>query len=308
MGSWQDKDDPQDGKVAWYPSYPGEQPVGGVDKSKIESIEEDSAKQESTLSSNQETTLFGSGNPVASVSSKGEIIAEANAEFQSMFGEDAPKEVQQAYINQLQSLQRSRTTKKTTVGGVDYTTQGVSPQERKDILDNLVKAFGTGRINAANAGDATALAAMQKGKFGVTYTNLKKAYADNGIPFNNAVLAGQVVESAINQDKYNSNLNLINLQAKTYFPALADKIDKGYTVRQLLSPYLQTRANILEEDADAIDLKELQGVAKDPKNLMGLYEYEVSLRKDPKWRFTKNAQDSLSNVARSLAQTFGLIG
>ena len=149
---------------------------------------------------------------------------------------------------------------------------------------------------------------MQKGKFGVTYTNLKNAYANNGIPFNNATLAGQVAESAINQDKYNSNLNLINLQAKTYFPALADKIDKGYTVKQLLSPYLQTRANILEEDADAIDLKELQGVAKDPKNLMGLYEYEVSLRKDPKWRFTKNAQDSLSNVARSLAQTFGLIG
>ena len=41
---------------------------------------------------------------------------------------------------------------------------------------------------------------------------------------------------------------------------------------------------------------------------MGLYEYEVSLRKDPKWRFTKNAQDNLSNVARTLAQTFGLMG
>jgi UDP-galactopyranose mutase len=82
----------------------------------------------------------------------------------------------------------------------------------------------------------------------------------------------------------------------------------GYTVKQLLSPYLQTRANILEEDPDAIDIKELTKVASDPKGLMGLYDYEVSLRNDPKWRFTKNAQDSISNVASGIAEMFGLVG
>jgi hypothetical protein len=90
------------------------------------------------------------------------------------------------------------------------------------------------------------------------------------------------------------------------FPALADKIDKGYTVKQLLSPYLQTRANILEEDADTIDLKQLQSVAKDPKGLMGLYDYEVSLRKDPKWKTTKNALDTMSGLARDMTKMFGL--
>jgi len=76
----------------------------------------------------------------------------------------------------------------------------------------------------------------------------------------------------------------------------------------LLSPYLQSRANILEEDADTIDIKELKDVAKDPKGMMNLYDYEVSLRQNPKWRFTKNAQDTLANVANRLAQTFGLVG
>ncbi len=103
-------------------------------------------------------------------------------------------------------------------------------------------------------------------------------------------------------------MNLINLQAKTLFPALTEKIDAGYTVKQLLSPYLQSRANILEEDADTIDIKELKDVAKDPKGLMNLYDYEVSLRQNSKWRFTKNAQDTLANVATRLAQTFGLVG
>jgi hypothetical protein len=41
---------------------------------------------------------------------------------------------------------------------------------------------------------------------------------------------------------------------------------------------------------------------------MNLYDYEISLRKDPKWRFTKNAQDSLSDVANTIAKTFGLVG
>ena len=117
-----------------------------------------------------------------------------------------------------------------------------------------------------------------------------------------------VTEVTLKPEKLNANLNLINLQAKTYFPALADKIDRGYTVKQLLSPYIQTRANVLEEDPDMIDIKTLQGVAKDPKNLMNLYDYEVSLRQDPKWRFTKNAQDSMSNVANSIAKMFGLVG
>jgi hypothetical protein len=41
---------------------------------------------------------------------------------------------------------------------------------------------------------------------------------------------------------------------------------------------------------------------------MGLYDYEVSLRNDPKWRYTKNAQDSISNVATGIAEMFGLVG
>jgi hypothetical protein len=89
---------------------------------------------------------------------------------------------------------------------------------------------------------------------------------------------------------------------------LADKIGAGYTVKQLLSPYINTRANVLEEDPEMVDLKSLQGIAKDPKNLMSLYDYEVSLRQDPKWRFTKNAQDSLGSLANSIGKMFGLVG
>jgi hypothetical protein len=244
-----------------------------------------------------------------SVTTKAEATADMNAAFMEQFGTNAPKEVIAAYFNELRALQSTRISggeskdKKTTVN-----IQGVSGSEMKALQNKYVTANATKLITAANAGDVKAVAALQRGNFGLTYTSLKNAYAENGLPINIQSLGKLTVESAVNPALLKSNLNLINMQAKTYFPALSDKIDKGYTVKQLLTPYINTRANILEEDPDSIDISTLKSVASDPKNLMNLYEYEISLRKDPKWRFTKNAQDSLSNVARSIAKTFGLVG
>jgi hypothetical protein len=225
------------------------------------------------------------------------------------FGTNAPKDIATAYYNELARLQSGRVSGGTSKDGkTTINTQGVSLSEIKAIQNRYLTAAASDLIVAAGNGDVKAVAAIQKGNFGITYTTLKNAYAENGLPINVQALGKLTVESSVNPTLLKSNLNLINMQAKTYFPALADKIDKGYTVKQLLTPYLNTRANILEEDPDSIDISSLKSVASDPKGLMGLYDYEISLRKDPKWRFTKNAQDSLGSLAKGLAQTFGLVG
>ena len=303
-GSYQDLDG--DGKVSWQPdpNMPNEKPPAGQDKSKVEPASEDKAADKPV----EEKIDFAlEGKPYSSVSTVGEAVAEFTTAFTNMFGATAPKALTTAFTKELQSLQMSRTTKRF---GKDENIifQGVSPQERANILNKYLTTYAKNITSAAKLGDVKAKSALQRGNFGVAYTTLKNAYADNGIPFNEDSLLKTTTESAINPDRLKANINLINLQAKTYFPALADKIDKGYTVKQLLSPYLQTRANILEEDADAIDLKELQGIAKDPKGLMGLYDYEISLRKSPKWAYTKNAQDQLGALARDLTKMLGLAG
>lgn len=306
MGSFQDKDG--DGLVAWYPDpkNPKEKPPKGQDPATIEVVGND--KPSETPSAENAPIVFGADSkPYASVSSVGEATAEFQNEFLSVFGAKAPKELSAAFAAELRNLQASRSNKR--VGkNEDIIIQGVSPQERKDILNKYLKNYATQQITLANAGDAKAQATLQRGNFGLTLTTLKNAYADNGLPINFQNLSKIATESTLNPETLKANINLINMQAKTYFPALADKIDKGYTVKQLLTPYINARANILEEDPDTIDVKNLSDVAKDPKSLMNLYDYEISLRKDPKWRFTKNAQDSISNVARSIASTFGLIG
>ena len=315
MGNWQDKD--TDDKQSWYPSYEGEKPPKGSTPKITEPAEQDKPTEQVSgtdvtgLTQEQKDyyALQGLSNPKTSISSKGEITAEINEAFGTMFGAAVPKEINTAFFNELRALQMSRSTKplpKKTTNDVDVVIEGVSSQERKNILNKYLKQYANQQLAAVALGDQKAIANINRGSFGLTYTTLKNAYANNGIPMNINELGKLSVESSLNPKVLQSNINLINLQAKTYYPALADKIDKGFTVKQLLSPYLQTRANILEEDADSIDLKELQDVAKDPKGLMGLYDYEVSLRKSPKWRFTKNAQDSMGSLGRDLTKLFGV--
>ena len=306
-GAYLDKDN--DGLVAWYPdpTMPGEKPPAGQDKSKVEQQASDTAQPGAT----SPELVFPESNPKTVISSKGEITAEINEAFGTMFGAAVPKEISIAFFNELRALQMSRSTKplpKKKETDVDVVVEGVSAQERKDILNKYLKKYATDQLAAVALGDPKAIANINRGSFGITYTTLKNAYANNGIPMNLGELGRLSVESSLNPKVLESNINLINLQAKTYYPALADKIDKGFTVKQLLTPYINSRANILEEDADSIDLKELQDVAKDSKGLMGLYDYEVSLRKNPKWRFTKNAQDQLGALGRDLTKLFGLAG
>ena len=311
-GAYLDKDN--DGLVAWYPdlTMPGEKPPAGQDKSKVEQQASDTPPKGATA----DELVFPESDPKTVISSKGEITAEINEAFGTMFGAAVPKEINTAFFNELRALQMSRSTKplpkvtkpplKPKPNDVDVIIEGVSAQERKDILNKYLKQYANNQLAAVALGDPKAIANINRGSFGLTYTTLKNAYANNGIPMNINELGRLSVESSLNPKVLESNINLINLQAKTYYPALADKIDKGFTVKQLLTPYINSRANILEEDADSIDLKELQEEAKDPKGLMGLYDYEVSLRKNPKWRFTKNAQDSMGSLGRDLTKLFGV--
>jgi hypothetical protein len=305
-GAYLDKDG--DGKVAWYPDskMPKEKPPRGQDPTTIETAENDVPTEITTQNS---PILFQSTKsaPSASLSSKGEAFAEIGDAFTTTFGTKIPKKLSNDFYNELKALQASRTTKPVTKGGIDYVTQGVSPQERKDILNKYLKQYATEQIALVQAG-LIPESSLQRGNFGLTLTTLKNAYFDNGVTYNIKSLATTALDSTLNTDRLKSNINLINMQAKTLFPALSDKIDAGYTVRQVLTPFLQSRANILEEDVDGIDLKELQEVARDPKGLMGLYDYEVSLRKHPKWRFTKNAIDSLGGLARDFTKMLGLAG
>lgn len=114
---------------------------------------------------------------------------------------------------------------------------------------------------------------------------------------------------ATTSDMKNSMLRV----AKAQFPQYSKQLDAGQTVADIAAPYLQSMSQILELPQGSINLfdstikKALQ--YKNPTTLQTqakpLWQFENDLRGDPRWKQTKNAQDSLMQVGHQVLADFG---
>jgi hypothetical protein len=101
--------------------------------------------------------------------------------------------------------------------------------------------------------------------------------------------------------------------AVSAFPPLAQRLQAGETVDQIISPYKQSMSNILEVSGDSLDAFDptIRGAILN-KNKDGspgtqsLWEFENNLRKDARWLKTSNAQNSVMSTARKVLTDFGL--
>ncbi len=97
------------------------------------------------------------------------------------------------------------------------------------------------------------------------------------------------------------------------YPGWADRIEQGYDPADIVQPYRERMANLLEIDDMDIDLNDnllqrgMQSVGQDGKpRVMPLYEFEQEVRKDPRWQKTNNAYESYSRLADQVLSMFGL--
>lgn len=107
----------------------------------------------------------------------------------------------------------------------------------------------------------------------------------------------------------------IRQDAASSFPVYREQIEAGMNVADLASGYINTMAQTLEVDPSTINLRDthiraaLGGVDEqgNPK-AMGMWDFEKSLRNDPRWGYTKNARSEGSQYVSSLLKNFGIIG
>ena len=102
-------------------------------------------------------------------------------------------------------------------------------------------------------------------------------------------------------------------KAKASFPQWNAQLEAGQTVADIASPYLQSMAEILELPPGSVNLfdttikKALNytnpGTLQ--KEAKPLWQFENELRNDPRWKKTKNAQDSLFQVGHQVLADFG---
>lgn len=112
--------------------------------------------------------------------------------------------------------------------------------------------------------------------------------------------------------------------AKVKYPGLSSQLASGLTVKQLAQPYTQAMSKVLELPESSINWtddklisKAMQyrpetggksGEGKDVVGTMPIYQFEDTLRKDPRWNKTDNAKDSTAQMLTKIGKDFGMIG
>jgi len=136
---------------------------------------------------------------------------------------------------------------------------------------------------------------------------LKQTYADYGVPLSQRTLEfriQQMLSGSQTLDTYKQNAIA---SAKSMYPGLSGQIDSGLTVRDIADPYKQQMGSLLELDPNAIGVtdplikKALQGSmvtanGKSTATATPLWQFEQTLRADPRWAQTQNAKDAISSA------------
>ena len=103
---------------------------------------------------------------------------------------------------------------------------------------------------------------------------------------------------------------LIRAQAKLGLPEkVGTLLDEGLDLSNIYAPYRTRMANLLEVTPDTISLDDpLLRSAYGQDKEMSLYDFQRAVRKDPRWQYTDNARQSVSNVALQVLRDFGFQG
>jgi hypothetical protein len=104
--------------------------------------------------------------------------------------------------------------------------------------------------------------------------------------------------------------NTIRGAAKLGLPdKVANLLDQGLDLKDIYAPYRNVMASVLEVAPDSINLddKTLR-MAIGPEKEMSLYDFQRTLRKDPRWQYTDNARAESSDSVLKVLKDFGFQG
>jgi hypothetical protein len=243
--------------------------------------------------------------------------AEINDLFEKVLGVAASPQEQKAYYKELLKAQKKTPMVTTSADGKVVQTAGFSGAEKEALLNRFVaqraqNVFGKGTMVGGTKIE-TASPEQFTGEF-LKNINVIKAYSSAyGIPMSDSDMKKAAITALTSPAGIEGQQEKIKSVAKGIYSGLAQYIDDNLTPQELLKPYISMKAKILEIPEEQISLNSTEGqqviskVVSD-KGLLPIYNYERELRQDPRWRFTKNANEEASNWVSSIMKSFGIAG
>jgi hypothetical protein len=156
---------------------------------------------------------------------------------------------------------------------------------------------------------------------GAALTNtqtLKNYVQDMGGGFSDQWVSNAVndINDPTTQTDINTYKDMVKQNAMSKYSGFAGLLDKGVTMKQIADPYVQSMAQTLEIDPTAIDytkdasIKKALGTTMNPDGTsspMPLWQYEQTLKQDPRWAFTNNAREDVNGMLHQIGKDFGFV-
>jgi len=181
------------------------------------------------------------------------------------------------------------------------------------LTDNAMKyGWNESQIQNTLADYVRVTNGVYKGSTGNDIESVRQTAYRNGVKISKATENGWAHAIAAGSITAESLQRQVRQMAKSLAPGYAQELDAGMDLQDIVSPYIESKAKILEMNPADIDLfdndirKAVSGVGKDGKPASKtLWQFEQEMRQDPRWLKTQNSQDSLMSVGHSVLKDMG---
>ena len=232
--------------------------------------------------------VSGAGKTV-SLSRPAELKAELTAKFMDLFDIIPDDKISQSYVKDVNKAEiRAK--------------GGISPQEKEDIFLKYVEKTASERfkIAAATPGEEDNIA-LEAGSLGTVIKQIRNAYANNGLATSEKKIYADALKGIRSKQALDNTLNNISVQAITQFPAFKPQILDGFTVKDLLDPYVPSYQKIYGRLPKPSDLYEVAAGDKP----IPVTEWDLMQWKKPEIKQTDFYKNTINNDIRTMATAFG---
>lgn len=178
----------------------------------------------------------------------------------------------------------------------------------------VAKGYDEGQLRYLMGSKLTLTSSQHGGEAGEMWDEARAYMYQMGANWSDERLNSWVRNMARGIETMQDLKSTVQKEAKAAFPQWSKQIDGGQTVFDIAQPYMSSMTQILEINPGAINL--FDPTIKNTLNWVNpgtlkreakpLWQFENELRSDPRWKKTKNAQDSLMGVAHQVLADFGV--